>query len=124
MKKIGGSECAVSHHVLTGSGPAYQRAIAEQGLAHLPLKITVTDHFKVTAHVESRGKPSNQSINGDGRTDVLDYVSFGPDARRAREPEHIHHHHGKVLAQSSPLPAHFVPAISHPLQAVTKLLHI
>src|SRR5256885_12549027 len=104
MKKTRRPEGAVSHQVLTRSGPTDQGAVGKQGLTQLPFEIAVTNHFEMTAHIEPRRKPGDQSINGDGRTDVLDNVSLRPNACCAREPEHVQHYQGKVLAQSSLLP--------------------
>src|SRR6185369_6547768 len=112
IKKTSSAECAISDHMLTGTGPIDECAICQQGLAHLPPEVSVANYFEVTPYIEAGGQAGNQAIDGDRRTDILNDISFRPDARGARKSEHVQHYQSKVLAQSTTLTAHLVPAIS------------
>src|SRR5436305_6838351 len=95
--ETGGAQRAVANDVSAGNGPAEYRVVGKQRPPRVPAQVTVADRLEMSAQVERRGEARNESVNGDGRADVLDHVALGPDPRAAREPEHVEHYEREVL---------------------------
>jgi len=87
-------------------------------VGHL-LEVAITDHFS-DAQRRSRGQNGNQSINGDGRTDVL-ITSRSGQMLVSRESLSMSTITRVKSYAVVVLPVHLVPAVGQPLQTVANL---
>src|SRR5437588_9297609 len=86
-----GSQGTVVCQARVGVQPTHNRVSRYQVPKNAPVQLTVTNAFQVPAHVESRCKLLDESVNRNGRADVFDDVALRPNGKLPRELEQLKH---------------------------------
>src|SRR6185437_12748446 len=112
-------EHAVFNDVTRGSGPINEGVIGHNRRARLLAKLLITDRCEVLAEVKASSETVDEAVCRNGGANVLDHISFGPNACLARELDHVEHDRGDVYFECASATVWHVPLVFQPFQAFT-----
>src|SRR5882672_9455233 len=86
----------------SGQSPkrANQNVSRSEHPERIPFDMPFASLLQMAAYVHARSKSLDQSIQGDGRTDVFDHITLRPYAVGLGKDEEIQHDGGNTLAET------------------------